>query len=161
MLRTLQLLWDCVANLFKSRKRLEVENLFSPTSAQHCSEASTTPAAGTGCLFRKLDPGVIGPVDDVAKALDRPFQRAILIQSRMRTRLIVIPGIGRKNSPQVCLTEDDHMIQALASQPAIGIRDRPISPGSPWRNGIAERLTARDASDEDVPIGRFYLMIPI
>ena len=23
---------------------------------------------------------------------------------------------------------------------AMGIRDRPISPGSPWQNGIAERL---------------------
>src|SRR5262245_32729882 len=32
-----------------------------------------------------------------AKALDRPFEWAIFIQSQMRTRLIVIYGIGRKN----------------------------------------------------------------
>jgi hypothetical protein len=47
-----------------------------------------------------------GICGDAAKALDRPFERAIFIQSQMRTRLIVLHDIGGKNSPQVCLTED-------------------------------------------------------
>ena len=55
----------------------------------------------------------------------------------MRTRLIVIHGIGGKNSPQVCLTEDDHMVQALASQRADQTFSDPILP---WR--LPDDLTA-------------------
>ena len=36
----------------------------------------------------------------------------------MRPRLIVIGRIGGKNSPQVRLAEDDHLIQALTAQGA-------------------------------------------
>ena len=34
----------------------------------------------------------------------------------MRTRLIVIRCIGGKDSPQVRLAKDDHLVQALATQ---------------------------------------------
>jgi hypothetical protein len=48
MLAILHLLTTLVADLFKSRRRLEVENLLSAASAQRRPEASTTtsPAAG-------------------------------------------------------------------------------------------------------------------
>src|SRR5476651_394844 len=43
---------------------------------------------------------------------------------------------------------------------AMGIRDRPISPGSPWQNGIAERLIGtlrRDCLDQMVIFGEAHL----
>src|SRR6516162_1904372 len=111
------------------------------------------------CPFRKLDPGVLvvqasqnGNCGDAAKALDRPFEWAIFIQSQMRTRLIVIHSIGRKNSPQVCLTEDDHMIQAFASQRA----DQTFSDTIlPWRSGRDRPVADAhrdDAAGKDLPI---------
>jgi transposase InsO family protein len=43
---------------------------------------------------------------------------------------------------------------------AMGIRDRPISPGSPWQNGIAERLIGtlhRECLDHVIVIGESHL----
>src|SRR5262249_15590365 len=43
---------------------------------------------------------------------------------------------------------------------AMGIRDRPISPGSPWQNGIAERLIGtlrRECLDQMVMFGEAHL----
>ena len=43
---------------------------------------------------------------------------------------------------------------------AMGIRDRPISPGSPWQNGIAERLIGtlrRECLDHVVVFGEKHL----
>jgi transposase InsO family protein len=43
---------------------------------------------------------------------------------------------------------------------AMGIRDRPISPGSPWQNGIAERLIGtlrRECLDQMVIFGELHL----
>jgi transposase InsO family protein len=43
---------------------------------------------------------------------------------------------------------------------AMGIRDRPISPGSPWQNGIAERLIGtlrRECLDHMVIFGEAHL----
>jgi transposase InsO family protein len=43
---------------------------------------------------------------------------------------------------------------------AMGIRDRPISPGSPWQNGVAERLIGtlrRECLDHIVVFGEVHL----
>jgi transposase InsO family protein len=43
---------------------------------------------------------------------------------------------------------------------AMGIRDRPISPGSPWQNGIAERLIGtlrRECLDRMIIFGEAHL----
>ena len=42
----------------------------------------------------------------------------------------------------------------------MGIRDRPISPGSPWQNGVAERLIGtlrRECLDQLVIFGEAHL----
>jgi transposase InsO family protein len=44
--------------------------------------------------------------------------------------------------------------------PAMGIRDRPIAPGSPWQNGFAERLIGsirRECVDHMVVLGEAHL----
>ena len=51
---------------------------------------------------------------------------------------------------------------------AMGIRDRPISPGSPWQNGIAERLIGtlrRECLNHmvifgEAPCGEFFPPMP-
>ncbi|SRR6266436_10034966 len=45
MLATLHLLWMFAANRFKSRRRLEAENPFSPASAEYRSETCTARSA--------------------------------------------------------------------------------------------------------------------
>src|SRR5271166_5908101 len=43
---------------------------------------------------------------------------------------------------------------------AMGIRDKPIAPGSPWQNGFAERLSGsirRECVDHIVALGEGYL----
>ena len=43
---------------------------------------------------------------------------------------------------------------------AMGIRDKPIAPGSPWQNGFAERLIGsirRECTDHIIPVGEGHL----
>jgi hypothetical protein len=75
------------------------------------------------------------------------------MQSQVYARLIVIRGIGGKNSPQVGLAEDDHMIQALASQRADQTFSDTILPWRSRRNRPVADAHRRDATGEDVPIG--------
>jgi len=39
----------------------------------------------------------------------------------------------------------------------MGIRDKPIAPGSPWQNGFAERLIGRECVDHIVVLGETHL----
>ena len=44
--------------------------------------------------------------------------------------------------------------------PAMGIRDKPTAPGSPWQNGIAERLIGsirRECTDHIIAVGEGHL----
>ena len=54
--------------------------------------------------------------EDGAGSLDCSMQGRIFLQCQMRARLIVVRRISGKNSPQVRLAEDEHLIQALAAQ---------------------------------------------
>jgi len=50
----------------------------------------------------------------LAGALHGSAERRVFVQCQMRARFIVILRIQRKNPPQVLLTKDQHMIQAIA-----------------------------------------------
>ena len=63
-----------------------------------------------------MQPCQDGNGDNGAGPLDGSTQRRIFLQCQVRARLIVIRRIGGKNSPQVRLAEDDHLVQALAAQ---------------------------------------------
>ena len=47
-----------------------------------------------------------------------------------------------ESAPTYLVRDNDHAYGHVITSrvTAMGIRDRPISPGSPWQNGIAERL---------------------
>ena len=75
------------------------------------------------CPFRKSYPDVLVVQssqdrngDDSARSLDGSMRGRIFLYCQVRAHLIVIRRISGKNSPQVRLAEDEHLIQALAAQ---------------------------------------------
>ena len=75
------------------------------------------------CPFRKSYPDVLvvqssqdRNADDSARSLDGSMRGRIFLYCQVRAHLIVIRRIRGKNSPQVRLAEDEHLIQALAAQ---------------------------------------------
>src|SRR5262245_39563849 len=77
------------------------------------------------CPFRKSYPDVMvvqagqdWDGDNGAGPLDCPTQRRVFAQGQVRTDLIVIRRIRRKNLPQVRFAKDQHPVQALATHGA-------------------------------------------
>ena len=65
---------------------------------------------------------------ELAEALDRPMARRILTQGQMRSQFVVIDGVGRKDSPQVSLAEDDDVIEAFPADRADQSLRMPVLP---------------------------------
>jgi len=66
------------------------------------------------------------------------------------------------SAPQYLIRDNDGSYGQVftARVRAMGIRDRPISPGSPWQNGITERLIGalrRECLDQVVVFGEAHL----
>ena len=55
---------------------------------------------------------------ELAEPSDRPMARCILVERQMRSEIIVIKGIGSKNPAQMCLAENDDVIEAFAADRA-------------------------------------------
>jgi hypothetical protein len=53
------------------------------------------------------------PSGDLAKPLNRPMARRVLAQGQMCSVLIVIAGVGHKDSTQMGLAENDDLIEAF------------------------------------------------
>jgi hypothetical protein len=53
------------------------------------------------------------PRGELAKPLDRPIARWILVQGQMRSEPVVIAGVGRKDSALMGFAEDDDVIEAF------------------------------------------------
>src|SRR6516165_5712170 len=77
------------------------------------------------CPFRKSYPDVMvvqagqdWDGDNGAGPLDCPTQRRVFTQGQVRTDLIVIRRIRRKNLPQMRFAKDQHPVQALATHGA-------------------------------------------
>jgi transposase InsO family protein len=67
-----------------------------------------------------------------------------------------------RSAPTYLVRDNDHAYGNVFTSRvrAMGIRDRPISPGSPWQNGIAERLIGtlrRECLDQMVIFGEAHL----
>ena len=58
------------------------------------------------------------PSNELAKPLDRPTARRILVQRQVRSAFVVIAGVGRSDPPQMALAEDNRMIKALPADRA-------------------------------------------
>ena len=65
-------------------------------------------------------------------------------------------------TPRCLLRDGDGVYGTIFSRrlPAIGIRDRPVAPHSPWQNGYVERYIGsigRECLDHDVILGEAHL----
>src|SRR5881398_2068846 len=76
----------------------------------------------TACLYRKSDSAIMvmkaaedGRRYDAAHVLDGAIDRSVLVERPMSPQLIIIGGILRQNPAEVRLAQDDHMVDALAS----------------------------------------------
>jgi transposase InsO family protein len=64
--------------------------------------------------------------------------------------------------PRYLIRDRDHAYGAAVTRRlrAMGIRDKPIAPGSPWQNGFAERLIGsirRECTDQVIAVGEGHL----
>ena len=55
---------------------------------------------------------------ELAEPLDRPMARRILTQRQMRSQLVVVAGVGRKDLAQMGFAEDDDVIEAFPADRA-------------------------------------------
>src|SRR5437016_1032989 len=67
-----------------------------------------------------------------------------------------------KQAPRYLIRDRDRVYGAAVTRRlrAMGIRDKPIAPGSPWQNGFAERLIGsirRECVDHVVVLGEAHL----
>ena len=72
------------------------------------------------CAYQKLNPTILmmksaedRPSNELAKPLDWPTARRILVQRQVRSAFVVIAGVGRSDPAQMALAEDNRMIKAL------------------------------------------------
>jgi hypothetical protein len=77
------------------------------------------------CAYQKLNPTILmmksaedRPSNELAKPLDRPTARRILVQRQVRSAFVVIAGVGRSDPAQMALAEDNRMIKALPADRA-------------------------------------------
>jgi hypothetical protein len=87
-----------------------------------------------------------------------PVQQTHKVMQNVRQ---LIEEAGGK-TPRYLIRDRDRVYGAAAMRRlrAMGIRDKPIAPGSPWRNGFAERLIGsirRECVDHIVVLGETHL----
>jgi len=56
-----------------------------------------------------------GISDDDAAPLDWPAIWSVLVNSEMSPRCVVICGVCLEDMPKMCLTPDDHMVEAFTA----------------------------------------------
>ena len=168
MVAILRLLAAFIANLFKSRRRLEAEILFlrqTPTSAlPELEDVPPKPCGGDvpTVRFESLFALVVighGRRQLLWFAVTRHPTAEWLAQQ-------IIEAFPWETAPTY-LVRDKWRIRSHAYGPvftrrvrAMGIRDRPISPRSPWQNPYAERLIGtmrRDCLDHVLIFGARHL----
>ena len=75
----------------------------------------------------------------------------------------VIVGLGRRNlAPRYLIRDRDWIYGSIVARRmcAMGIRDKPSAPASPWQNGFAERLIGsiqRECVDHFIVLGEAHL----
>jgi len=89
-----------------------------------------------GCSYRKLHPALLmvksaedRPSGKLAVQLNRPIGWRIFIQRQMRSKFVVVAGVGRKDPAQMGVAEDDDVIEAFPADRADQSLRMPVLPG--------------------------------
>src|SRR6266568_3901218 len=145
-----------VADLFKPRCRLEAENLFLRNHAQAIAaiDLCVVPTLTFDRLFAFL---VLG--HGRRQLLWFEVTRHPTAEWRARQITEAFPWAS---APAYLVRDNDRAYGHVFTSRlrAMGIRDRPISPGSPWLNGCAERLIGtlrRECLDRMLIFGEAHL----
>ena len=73
---------------------------------------------------------------DAAHVLDCAIDRSVLVERPMSPQLIIISGILRQNPAQVRFAEDNHMVDALASDRSDQPFGEAVLPRRGWGDGL-------------------------
>jgi hypothetical protein len=57
--------------------------------------------------------------DDDAAPFDWPTIWSVLVNSEMSPRRVIIGGVCLQDLPKMCLTPDDHMVEAVGAKPIL------------------------------------------
>src|SRR5262249_48677158 len=163
-----RLIWCALIGLFRSRAALEAENLILRHQLNVLRRKSPKRLAFGNVdrlviagLYR-VAPGVLDALKILKPQTVIRWQRAGL---RAYWRWKSRPRGGRpktptdwQEAPQYIIRDRDCVYGEVVIQRlrAMGIRDRPISPRSPWQNGYSERMIGsirRDCLDHVVVFG--------
>jgi len=71
-------------------------------------------------------------------------------------------GVPWNDAPRYLIRDRDRVYGDIVTRRvrAMGIRDKPIAPGSPWQNGFAERLIGsirRECTNHYIVLGEAHL----
>ena len=90
---------------------------------------------------------------DPAFAQNWPCQWRIFVQRQVSAGTIVIVGVGAKHAAQMCLPDNDQMIQTFSSDRSDQPFDIGVLPGRAWCRRAIPDAHAFDPSLEHFPIG--------
>src|SRR4029077_14523079 len=117
-----------------------------------------------GCVYRKLNPNVLmmksaqdGVRNYGAGSLNRTRDGRILLQRPMRSNAVVIGRIVFQNSAQMCLAQDDDVIQTLAPDRSDQPFGKAILPRRDWCGSLVPdahgaQSARHDATIDPIPV---------
>jgi hypothetical protein len=95
------------------------------------------------CLYQKSDSAIMvmkpaedGQRYDAAHVLDCAMDRSVFVERPMSPQLVVVGGIPRQNPAQVSFAQDNHMVDALASDRSDQPFGEAVLPRRAWGNGL-------------------------
>src|SRR5436189_6265514 len=111
---------------------------------------------GRSTAVRKSDSAIMvmkaaedGRRYDAAHVLDRAIYRSVLVERPMSPQLIIIGGILRQNPAQVRFAQDNHVVDALASDRSDQPFGEAVLPRRAWGDGlVADAHGAQSARDD-------------
>ena len=178
MIGLLYLFLAFVVARFKSKRRLEAENAALRRQLIYMAKRHGPPSQGWPTFLRNHAPDIAAMDLFVVPTIDFNLLYALVIIRLDRRDLIWInvttnptaEWIARQlteafpwnEAPRYLVRDRDRIYGAVVMRRlrAMGIRDKPIAPASPWQNGFAERLIGsirRECVDHVIVVGERHL----
>ena len=89
---------------------------------------------------------------DASSPLNRAEDRRILVKGSMSSDAVVIVSIGFHNPAQMCLAQDNHMIDALAQNRSDQPFGKAILPRRGWCSGLVPDAHGTQSARDDAAI---------
>jgi hypothetical protein len=93
------------------------------------------------------------PRGEATEPLEGPMGRRVLAQGQMRSKFVVIAGVGRKDSTQMGVAKDDDVIEAFPANRTDQSLRMPILPGRAWGRRVISDAHGREPPGDGMTIG--------